>query len=211
MDHPQRVVRDHGQFMIGKVDDAVGMAGQGARIAGDKVLAIAHADHQWTAEPGGHEQIRLPPEEHEQPIRATQLLDRLPHRHHPGRVGDLVGHPGTGFERPREAAVDQMGDHFRIGLRLEDIALGRQSRLELPEVFHDAVVDDRQRGAIDTAPEMRMRVPIGGSAVGGPAGVPDPHRGVGHVVTNNLFQPCQPAGRLANMELALVVEHGQSR
>ena len=43
----------HGQFVVGQVDDLVGVAGQRRGVAGDEVLAVADADHQRAAQPGG--------------------------------------------------------------------------------------------------------------------------------------------------------------
>ncbi|MFM9198109.1 MAG: hypothetical protein ACKOWG_20680, partial [Planctomycetia bacterium] len=89
------------------------MARQGIRVAGDEVLAVAHAHDQRAPQPGGHEHVGPLAEEHEQAVGAAQLGDRLPHRHHPGRIGGIVGHASARGERAAEAAVDEMGDHLR--------------------------------------------------------------------------------------------------
>ena len=44
VNHPQRVGREHGQFVVGQIDDLVGVAGQRRGVAGDEMLAVAHAD-----------------------------------------------------------------------------------------------------------------------------------------------------------------------
>ena len=55
MDHPQTVRGDDGQLVLGQVDDLVGIAGQRRGVAGDEMLAGAHADNQRAAEAGGND------------------------------------------------------------------------------------------------------------------------------------------------------------
>ena len=54
----QRVGGDQGDLMIGQIDDLVGAAGQRRGVAGDEVLAVADADDQRAALPGGDDQRR---------------------------------------------------------------------------------------------------------------------------------------------------------
>ena len=65
-------------------------------------------------------------------------------------------------------ARDEMGDHFRVGLRGERISVGDQFIAQLGEILDDAVVDDG-----DAAGKMRMGVGFVGHAVRRPARVAD--------------------------------------
>ena len=66
---------------------------------------------------------------------------------------------------------DEMGHDFRIGGRTEHEPQRRQFVFQERVVLDDAVVNDDH---FAIPPDMRMRVFIGDSAVGCPAGVPDP-------------------------------------
>ena len=49
----------HAHLMIVEVNDLVGVAGQGGRIAGQEVLALADAEHQRTAQAGADEHVGI--------------------------------------------------------------------------------------------------------------------------------------------------------
>ena len=117
VDHPQAVGRDHGQFVIGQVDDLVGVAGQGRGVAGHEMLAGAHADDQRAAQPGGDQHLRPMAEEDRQPVGALELRQGRLHRGDQRLVvdGRHVGHRRLTLQ----ATVDQMGDDLGIGGRLE--------------------------------------------------------------------------------------------
>ena len=70
--------------------------------------------------------------------------------------------------------VDQVGDHFGIGLRGELVAQRAQAFALRLVVLDDAVVHQRQLAMAD----VRMRIAFGHAAVGGPAGVADAEGGV---------------------------------
>ncbi|MGC4001820.1 MAG: hypothetical protein QM811_01165 [Pirellulales bacterium] len=55
MDDPQMIGRDDRQFVVGQIDDFFGVTDQRRRVAGQEVLAFAHADHQRAAEPRGED------------------------------------------------------------------------------------------------------------------------------------------------------------
>ena len=57
-----------------------------------------------------------------------------------------------------------------VGLALELVSLGTQAATKLLEVLDDAVVDD---GDAARAVRVRMGVPVGGGAMGGPSGMAD--------------------------------------
>lgn len=67
-----------------------------------------------------------------------------------------------------QVVVDEVGDDFGIGLRLEGVAQRTQLLALLLMVLDDAVVHQRHAMA-----DMRMRVGLGDTTVGGPAGVAD--------------------------------------
>ena len=50
---PQRIGRDHGQFVIGQINNPLRVPHQRRGIAGDKMFVIAHAHDQRAAQPGG--------------------------------------------------------------------------------------------------------------------------------------------------------------
>ena len=68
---------------------------------------------------------------------------------------------------------DELCDDLRVGLGLEPEALGLEEGLDVLVVGDDPVVDDDE--AVVVARGLRVRVALGGLAVGGPAGVRDAH------------------------------------
>ena len=75
-----------------------------------------------------------------------------------------------------------------IGLGLELVAFALQLLLELQVVFDDAVVDYDD---IALAVAMGVRVLLSGTAVRGPAGVPDAERSIDRAQADGLFQIAQ--------------------
>ena len=76
----------------------------------------------------------------------------------------------------RVSVVDvsnELCDDLRVGLGLEPEALGLEEGLDVLVVGDDPVVDDDE--AVVVARGLRVRVALGGLAVGGPAGVRDAH------------------------------------
>ena len=123
MDDAKGVGGDDGQFVIGQVDDLVGVADQRRGVAGDEVFAFANADHQRAAEPGGDDALRDNRGRGSPGHRCLELGERP----QDGR-GELLMFLSNGL-RSRidhsffEVLVDQMGDDFGVGRRLEDVAL----------------------------------------------------------------------------------------
>ena len=101
MNDANRVGRDDGQLMVGQVDDAIRVADERRAVAGDEVLAVADADHQRAAQPGGDDHIRPIAKHHRQAVRAAQLRERRLNRLDERRVS--IGRRGR-FERPRRRA-----------------------------------------------------------------------------------------------------------
>ena len=93
-----------------QVDHLVGVAGQGGRVAGQEVLAVADADHQRAAEAGADDQARVARADDGQAVGALQQRQRPCAPPRPGRR--------------RQVAGDQLGDDFGVGVAVEDDALG---------------------------------------------------------------------------------------
>jgi hypothetical protein len=155
---------DHVAFF--QIDDLVRDASQRHRVARQEVLAtvLADAQDQRRSGPRADHALRLVLAEDGNGIGAVQLLHRALHR----------------FEQVAVVkAVDQVGDHFSIGLAGKDVAPGLQRRPQFNVVLDDAVVDQRDPAAAALSlhtravAEMGMGVMHRGHAVGRPARVGD--------------------------------------
>ena len=125
-------------------------------VGGEEVLAQAQADHQRAAAAGCHDAVRLAGADHGQTVGTVQLFDR-----------GLEG--GGQVAVVLELVVEQVGDHFGVGVRGEDVAQALELFTQHFMVFDDAVVHHRQ-----VAREVRVSVTLARSTVGGPTGVGDP-------------------------------------
>src|SRR5215207_6565957 len=92
-------------------------------------------------------------------IEAVKLTERAHHRVH-----ELIWTGGLTLE----LLGDEVDHNFTISLGMEDVAGPHQWLAQLPMVVDDAVVDESQPLLWI---EMRMRVWLRNTAVGGPAGV----------------------------------------
>ena len=134
------------------------------------------------------------------------------------RLGQLAPAPGRPRPRPgpRQLRLEQVGGGLGVGVADELDAVGLQLGPQLGEVLDDAVVDHGDPAA---GRAVRVRVAVGRTAVGGPAGVPDAGRAggdPGRVVAavhrpsaSALLQVGQLAGPLAGQQRA-VVDHGHA-
>ena len=96
--HPQPVGGDDRQLVIGQVDDLVRHADQRRRIAGDKMLALADADHQRAAQPGRDEHVGILAEHDRQPVGPFEPCER--------RFDGLAKHvraDRSGMDPPRQS------------------------------------------------------------------------------------------------------------
>ena len=73
MDDSDRLGGDHGDFIVGQVDDAIGVPDERRAVAGDEMFAVADADHERAAQPGGDDHVRPIAENHRQAVRAAEL------------------------------------------------------------------------------------------------------------------------------------------
>ncbi len=93
--------------------------------------------------------------------------------------------------------LDQVRDHFGVGLGGELVAFVDQLLLQADVVLDDAVVnDDDLAGAV----AMGMRVFFRGTAMRGPAGVADAVGAVERLQADDLFQVAQLAFGAAHLQ-----------
>ena len=150
-----------------------GIFEQRGDIRCDKVFAFSPADDQRAFPLDRKNSVRVIEEQHRQRVAAAHLGKGLLQR--PQRVAGI-------------AAVDQLYQHFRVGLALEGIALCSQPFLEQPVIFNDAVVHDAH-----TRRGMRVAVHIAGLAMGSPPGVADAAEALCQLLRCQLFpQGCEP-------------------
>ena len=153
-----------------QVDDLVGGAGQRHGVGGDKVLALADTDDQRRTLARGHHAVRLLAAEHGDRVGAVQALDRL-----------LDGVEQVAVVH----LVDQVGDHFGVGLAGEHVAERGQFGAQLVVVFDDAVVDQRDARRFFGRRKVRVRIVRQRRAMRRPAGVGDAgeafHAGTAHL------------------------------
>ena len=71
--------------MVVEVDDLVGVADQGARVAGQEVLALADAEHQRAAQAGADDHAGLARADDGQAVGALEQRQRLARPPRPGR------------------------------------------------------------------------------------------------------------------------------
>ena len=81
---------------------------------------------------------------------------------------------GIAAELVAEDVAEQCGGDLGVCFGGEFDALGQELLLQFREVFDDAVVDHGQASAVG---QVRVGVPVGGAAVGCPAGVTDAGQG----------------------------------
>ena len=184
LEHLQRVCGQHRQLVVGQVDNSIGEARQRGRIAGQKVLAAAHADDQRAAQSRGDDGLGGVAEENRQPVSAAKLgegrLDGLDENRRGGlQAGVRVSQP------PLQAAINQVRDRFGIGGGRKPIAFRLQRLPDLLIVFDHAVVYDRHRGI---PPHVGMGIVDRRRTVRGPAGMADADVGLHGTVREALRQ-----------------------
>ncbi len=177
------VRRQHAHLMVVEVDDFLGVAGQGAGVAGEKTFAVADAQHQRAAQPGADHHARLQPADDRQAVGALQQRQ------------DFVDRPDQAVAV--QAAGDQVGDDLGVGVAVEDEALVLELPLEGGVVLDDAVVDD---GHDAVAAEVGVGVAVVGGAVRGPARMADAGRAGGRVLFQVGGQAGDAAGPLVDVQ-----------
>ncbi len=103
--------------------------------------------------------------------------------------------------------LDEVSEHFRVGLGLEGVSAGDELVAQLTEVLDDAVVDDR-----DTACAIAegMGVEIARPTVRGPASVAQPDARTGRPAAERIRQDRHLAGPLLDEEIAVPGDQGDA-
>ena len=159
---------------VAEVHHLVREAGERVGVAGEVVAVVADPDDERAAEARADDQPRFGFRHHRDAVGALDQGERVPH----GRDEIAVVMP-----------ADEVREHFGVGVRAEPHAGGLELVLERGEVLDDAVVDE---GDVVGRVRVRVRVAVGGAAVGGPAGVADavaPRRRVRGDVPAELREP----------------------
>ena len=183
--------RQDRHIAVGKKINVARVMQNSRHIAGDKRLALAHADHHRRAQPRRHNLVRLRGAQHAQRKRARQPLHCAPHRvlklDRLARRLRFVLH-----------LLNQVGNDLGVGLGNKLVALRGQLPLQLEIVFDDAVVHhDDAPGAV----AVRMCVLFRGPAVRCPARVSNAEGAVQWVFAQHFFQVRQLAWGAPHLEL----------
>jgi hypothetical protein len=134
---------------VAEVDNLVGEAEEGGRIAGKEGLSLPQAKDQGAAEAGGDEQAGVAAADDGQTVGTLELSQGL----------------ADGFDQIAiKVGGDEVSDDLGIGIAAENEAIGLELLAEGGVVFDDAVVDD---GKIAVAAEVGVGVGVGGGSVCG--------------------------------------------
>ena len=189
---PVRLQGDH--FAVVQINDLGNLRDDRGHVAGDEVLAVAHADDQRAAVACGVKRVGVIERQDSQRVSAARAFQG----------------PSNGvFKRCRaglEFRLDQVGDDFRIGLRLEFVPLGLQFEPEFVVVLDDPVVND---GNAACTVHVRMRIGFGWRAMSGPAGVPDPRGAADGPGFQRKVKVCQLADGFPPVQRA-VLQYGNA-
>ena len=143
---------DRRDVAVLEVDEPVGALEHGGDVGADHVLAFAEAEDDGAAAAGGDDGVGAL-KEHCEGVGALNAGEGL---------GDAVdGAAGL---------LEEVGEDLGVGLGAEAVAAATELLSEGVVVLDAAVVDD---GDAAGAVEVGVRVELGGSADGGPAGVAD--------------------------------------
>ena len=164
-------------------------------IGGVHDLAVFQKDHRARVGQKGRD-VRS----HEVLARADAEDERGGHARGPDLTGIFPAHEtdGVGAVGPAQgrgksleqvgfllvAVGDEVDQHFRVGLGMEDIALLQQLFLQFLIVLDDAVMHDGQAAVVGS---MGMGIALGGHAVRGPAGMAHGAGGHGNRLLDQLF------------------------
>jgi len=177
------------QVALLQIDDLVGHAGQGHGVAGQKILALPHPQHQGRTRARAHHAVRLVLVDHRNGKRPMQ----------PGRSG------AHGLEQVAVVqAVHQVRDDLGVRLARKHIAARLQLCAQLLMVLDDAVVHQGHtagarrvgRRLAATMAEMRVGVVHHRRTMRGPARVGDAG-GALQAVLRHLLQQLGHARRAA--------------
>ena len=117
----------HGHLVVVERDDLLGVRQEGVGVGSGEVFVFADADDDRAPAPDDHDLevvVGVDGRDAEGPFQA---LDRFQQRL---------------FQVAVIIFLDQVGDHFAVGLGLEAVLFGEQFLLQLQVVLDDAVVHD---------------------------------------------------------------------
>src|SRR3954451_3958022 len=155
-----------------EIDDVARVGEERGDVGRDDVLVLAEADDERRAVLRGDDRARLGAVDHHQCEVAFELFQCL---------FDCVDELRPAFD----LLFDQMGDDFRVRLRLELMSRFLQALLEREEVLDNAVVDDHD---LSGAVAMRMGIVLVRLAVRRPARVTHAERTVQRLVAELRFE-----------------------
>ena len=189
--------RNDGKIAIGEKEQVASVVQNGRHVAGDEVFVFAQADDRGRPVAGGDNLVGLVCGDDGDGEHSGQQLHRLADGFF---QRDLAVGRGEIF-------LDQVGDHFGVGLGAELVAFVDQLLLQRDVVLYDAVVHDHDlAGAI----AVGMRILFRGTAMGGPASVADAVSAVERLQADDLFQVAQLALGAAHLQASAVAGHGDA-
>ena len=150
---------DVGDVAFLEVDDAARHREQSGRVGGEEVVVVAESDDQRAPRPCADDAPRLARRQHGDRVGPVEFRGRRLHRAQQ-----------VAATRTVPVRMNQVRDHFGVGLRREDVALRLQPVAQRLVVLDDAVVHDGDLAA----GHVRVRVHRRRRAVRSPAGVRDP-------------------------------------
>ncbi len=145
-------------LVLAELDRVAGVRDERGDVGGEEVLALAAADDERAVAPRADDDVGDVGVHGDEREGAGE-----PAADHAHALGEVHAHG-------RQHLGEQVGDDLGVGLGVErDAALGELGA-QLGEVLDDPVVDD---GDLAVLADVRVRVGVGGAAVGGPARVAD--------------------------------------
>ena len=170
VEHLVTVAGDHGDIAIVEIDHVARVREYRRRVRSDEVFPVADTDQQRATVAGGHDFVLLVAGDGRESVGTVALPQRFDH----GR-----------FKVARVGHLNQMGEHFGVGVRLEHVTACFQPRLERRGVLDDAVVHDRDLAVLA---RMRMRIRHRRRAVRRPPGMGNAHRAQRGIVGDHRFE-----------------------
>ena len=160
---PVAIPLQHHHLAVVEVHHRPGVLQNGGRIRRHEILPVTHPDQQRGPVTSGDQRTRLIGRDHRNAVGALDVPECRSHGF---------------FEIAFVVLADQMGQHLRVGFRLEGVTAHLEGFADRAGVFDDPIVNDG-----DPAGLVQMGVSVGGrwGAVGGPTGVPDTDRPLGHI------------------------------
>ena len=163
--------------------DLLGVRHDRGRVRGQERLALADAHDQRRIEPRADQSLGLVAVHDHQRVRALEAAEGGA-----DRIGEVA----------LICVLHEMGNDFRVRLRVQGVAASDQLGAKLSEVLHDAVVDDRDAaGAIGVGVSVQVARP----AVRSPASVAQAHSGAGRLAPQRVLQDRHLARALLNEEV----------